>query len=75
MQGLILRPTASPPHARWAPGDLARVDLRTPEIDRAASQVAGQRAVRAALLAVQRRFGEERGAVLDGRDIGTVVLP
>jgi cytidylate kinase len=31
--------------------------------------------VRAALLSFQRDFGAERGAVLDGRDIGTVVFP
>ena len=55
--------------------DLERSDLRTPEVDRAASQVAGQQAVRAALLDFQRRFGAERGAVLDGRDIGTVIFP
>jgi len=57
------------------PADLARDDLRVPEVDRAASQVAGQPAVRAALLDFQRRFAAERGAVLDGRDIGTVVFP
>ncbi|WP_428390675.1 (d)CMP kinase [Lichenicoccus sp.] len=55
--------------------DLERADLRTPEVDRAASQVAGQPGVRAALLDFQRRFGHARGAVLDGRDIGTVVFP
>ncbi|TQF77803.1 (d)CMP kinase, partial [Elioraea sp. Yellowstone] len=32
-------------------------------------------AVRAALLEFQRAFGRARGAVLDGRDIGTVVFP
>jgi len=31
--------------------------------------------VRAALLAFQRKFGADRGAVLDGRDIGTVIFP
>jgi cytidylate kinase len=55
--------------------DLRRADLRTPEVDRAASQVAGQRPVRAALLDFQRQFGAGRGAVLDGRDIGTVIFP
>jgi cytidylate kinase len=37
--------------------------------------VAAVPAVRAALLDFQRRFGTERGAVLDGRDIGTVIFP
>ncbi len=57
------------------PADLARDDLRTPEADRAASLVAAQPAVRAALLAFQRGFGAAHGAVLDGRDIGTVIFP
>ncbi len=55
--------------------DLERTDLRGPAQDDAASKVAAIPAVRAALLAFQRRFGKERGAVLDGRDIGTVVFP
>ncbi len=57
------------------PADLLRRDLRTPEVDRAASLVASQPSVRAALLAFQRGFGASHGAVLDGRDIGTVVFP
>ncbi|MCX7683893.1 MAG: (d)CMP kinase [Acetobacteraceae bacterium] len=55
--------------------DLDRPDLRGPVADMAASAVAAIPAVRAALLEFQRRFGAERGAVLDGRDIGTVVFP
>jgi CMP/dCMP kinase len=55
--------------------DLDRSDLRVPEIDRAAAAIASLPAVRAALLAFQRDFARARGAVLDGRDIGTVVFP
>lgn len=58
------------------PADLARPDLRTAEAGIAASQVAAIPAVRAALLAFQRRFAaQEPGAILDGRDIGTVICP
>jgi cytidylate kinase len=57
------------------PADLTRPDLRGPEADRAAAAVASLPGVRAALLAFQRRFGNESGAVLDGRDIGTVIFP
>jgi cytidylate kinase len=57
------------------PADLDRPDLRGPAADAAASAVAAIPAVRAALLAFQRAFGRARGAVLDGRDIGTVVFP
>jgi CMP/dCMP kinase len=55
--------------------DLARPDLRGPAADAASSAVARHPAVRAALLAFQRRFPGTAGAVLDGRDIGTVVFP
>ncbi|WP_041535405.1 (d)CMP kinase [Parvularcula bermudensis] len=60
--------------------DIADADIRTPDVGRAASQVAVQPPVRAALLTYQRRFAAAppnglRGAVLDGRDIGTVVCP
>lgn len=50
--------------------------LRTAEAGQAASKVAAVPAVRAALLDLQRAFAHQaKGAVLDGRDIGTVVCP
>ncbi len=50
--------------------------LRTVAAGEAASRVAVHAKVRAALLEVQRAFaGREPGAVLDGRDIGTVIVP
>ncbi len=57
------------------PANLDRGDLRGPMADMAASAVAAIPAVRAALLDFQRDFGRAHGAVLDGRDIGTVVFP
>jgi cytidylate kinase len=57
------------------PSDLERPDLRGPVADAAAAAVAAIPAVRAALLAFQRGFAAERGGVLDGRDIGTVIFP
>ncbi len=57
------------------PDDLDRADLRGPDADQAASLVATVPAVRAALLAFQRGFATTGGAVLDGRDIGTVIFP
>jgi CMP/dCMP kinase len=56
-------------------GDLDRDDLRGPAADAAAAAVAAIPAVRAALLDFQRHFATGRGAVLDGRDIGTVIFP
>jgi cytidylate kinase len=50
--------------------------LRSAEVASAASDVAVMPEVRAELLEFQRRFARrEGGAVLDGRDIGTVIVP
>lgn len=58
------------------PADLARDDLRSNAAGQAASRVAAIPEVRAALIAFQRRFAtQEPGAILDGRDIGTVICP
>jgi len=57
------------------PEDLARTDLRGPPADDAASNVAAHPGVRTALVDFQRNFGRQAGAVLDGRDIGTVIFP
>jgi cytidylate kinase len=57
------------------PEDLDRTDLRGPAADAAAAAVAAIPAVRTALRGFQRQFGAGRGAVLDGRDIGTVIFP
>ena len=59
-----------------SPADLARGDLRSAEAGQAASRVAAIPEVRAELVVFQRRFAlQEPGAVLDGRDIGTVICP
>ena len=58
------------------PEDLESDALRTPEVAQAASRVAAVPAVRAALVDFQRSFAARAGgAVLDGRDIGTVICP
>ncbi len=56
--------------------DLTRDDLRTLEAGQAASRVAVIPEVRTALVDFQRNFARRQGgAVLDGRDIGTVICP
>jgi cytidylate kinase len=60
--------------------DLDSPELRREDIGEAASRIAALPKVRAALLAYQREFADKppsgaAGAVLDGRDIGTVVCP
>ena len=63
--------------ARELKEDDTRQDgLRTVMVSRAASRVAAMPGVRDALLAFQKKFAKrEGGAVLDGRDIGTVICP
>ncbi|WP_417794466.1 (d)CMP kinase [Terasakiella pusilla] len=65
---------------KLTPADLENEKLRYDEAAQAASKVAVIQAVRDELLDFQRRFAEQppvgkKGAVLDGRDIGTVVCP
>lgn len=56
--------------------DLQDPALRTPDVAQAASRVAALPDVRVALLDFQRAFAARAGgAVLDGRDIGTVICP
>ena len=49
--------------------------IRTQEVSRAASDFSARPAVRAFLLDMQRAFARQYSVVMDGRDIGTVVLP
>ena len=58
------------------PEDLRATDLRTAEVAQAASKIAVIPQVRTALVQFQKTFAkQEGGAVLDGRDIGTVICP
>ena len=50
-------------------------EIRTPEIDRAATAVARLPSVRRVLVDRQRALGVDGGVVMEGRDIGTVVFP
>lgn len=50
-------------------------EIRTPEMSRVASLISAQPAVRAFLLDLQRDMAKRYSVVMDGRDIGTVVLP
>lgn len=49
--------------------------IRTPEVSAAASQVSAHPQVRAFLLDMQRDLAKTGNVIMDGRDIGTVVLP
>lgn len=49
--------------------------IRTPEISMAASRTSAVPAVRAYLFETQKKIARENNVIMDGRDIGTVVLP
>ena len=50
-------------------------ELRTPEMGQIASLISAQKVVRDFLLDMQRQVARENNVIMDGRDIGTVVLP
>lgn len=56
-------------------GEDVSARIRLPEISIAASHVSAVPAVRQYLLETQRRLAKEQSVIMDGRDIGTVVLP
>ena len=56
-------------------GEDVTAQIREPEISRYASAVSALLPVRAFLLDMQRELARTRSVVMDGRDIGTVVLP
>lgn len=49
--------------------------IRTPQVDMAASTISRGAGVRACMVALQQQYAREADCVLDGRDIGTRVLP
>jgi len=61
-------------HVRLGDRDVSAA-IRMPDISQGASLVSAQASVRAGLLDVQRNLAGKGGAVLEGRDIGTVVFP
>ena len=50
-------------------------EIRLPEVSLYASAVSAHPPVRAFLLEMQRKLARENNVIMDGRDIGTVVLP
>ena len=56
-------------------GENVTDQIRTPEVSMAASGVSAHSCVRAYLLDLQRRLARENNVIMDGRDIGTNILP
>lgn len=56
-------------------GEDVSLKIRTPEASMAASKVSAVPAVREYLFDLQKKLANENNCIMDGRDIGTVVLP
>ena len=56
-------------------GEDVSEEIRLPEISICASDVSSHQAVRSYLLEMQRKLARTNNVIMDGRDIGTVVLP
>lgn len=56
-------------------GEVVEQEIRSLEVSRHVSPVAALGFVRQALVSQQQAMGREKGIVMDGRDIGTVVFP
>lgn len=64
-----------PNHKIYLNGQDVSNQIRTNEISMAASTISSYEAVRTFLVEQQRKMASAGGVILDGRDIGTVVLP
>ena len=56
-------------------GELVEQEIRSMEVSSHVSPIATLPFVRTAMVAQQQKMGEQKGIVMDGRDIGTVVFP
>ncbi|MCL6581312.1 MAG: (d)CMP kinase [Firmicutes bacterium] len=59
----------------WLDGEDVTREIRTRDVDRAVSKVSAHPGVREWFKKLQRKVGECGGVVMEGRDIGTVILP
>ncbi len=50
-------------------------EIRSMEISKLVSEVSKHAIIRHSMVALQQKMGEQKGIILDGRDIGTVVFP
>jgi cytidylate kinase len=76
-EGLDIHFGDAPEHESriWADGVDVTARIRTSEVSRAVTLVSSHAEVRASLMAMQRALAERGHAVLEGRDIGTVICP
>lgn len=59
----------------WVDNQRVTNDIRSPEVTKSVSQVSAYAGVRESMVVLQRQLAVKKGVVMDGRDIGTFVLP
>lgn len=72
--GFVLNKDTGRPET-YLNGENVEREIRTLEVSSHVSQIAKLPSVRQKLVALQQAMGREKGIVMDGRDIGTVVFP
>lgn len=70
----VLNPETGRPDT-YLNGECVEQKIRTLEVSSHVSLIAALGFVREAMVDLQRRMGQEKGVIMDGRDIGTVVFP
>jgi cytidylate kinase len=78
LSGLDISFSQNPENGRselWLNGVYEEPNIRTMEVANSVSSVSKHSAVRRFLVDMQRSMGRNKGVVMDGRDIGTVVFP
>ncbi len=71
---LALAPDRQGTRVRWNGRDVTQ-EIRAAEVEQHVSAVSSHAGVRRLMVARQRALGRDRGVVMEGRDIGTVVFP
>lgn len=71
----LVKEEGNPFPVTYLNGERVEEEIRSPEISAIVSPISVHRMVRKEMVAQQKRMGQEKGIVMDGRDIGTVVFP
>ncbi len=59
----------------WLDGRDVTAEIRSNEVSRLVSKISALKAIREKLSTIQKKLGEAKGVVMDGRDIGTAIFP
>ncbi len=73
--GLVVEPGGPKGNRIFLNGEDVTAEIRSPDVTKNVSAISSYEAVRSVLVREQRKLAAQGGIVLEGRDIGTVVLP